>query len=301
MSLDTQQAFKSSIFLSDISVVDHAYVNHKGQVIGGSFNPGFIVSGTVDAVEKVVVDFSTIKKDVKKAIDQHTNDVFTNGFDHKLWVIEGYSNVVWELSEDGKVISLTSPAFKGTVPVDAVRIIPVVDTEELTPDYSLEYIGNAFARHVYNVLHPIYPNIDLAVTCRNTTNTHTMSDMPLALFTYSHGLKDSTSYGCQNLFHGHLSYLQYHDEYVTAEVAADLNNTVFINPENVVFEDRDLVAIEYVTPRGHFSATYQKNMNKIVILKTESTVEFLAEYVREKYRLLDQFFISEGLSKGTVL
>lgn len=298
MSTKSNQPFRSSIFLADVSVVDHAYINNKGQVIGGSFNPGFIISGEVDSTEKVVVDFSTIKKDVKTAIDFHGCDIYANGFDHKIWFIEGYSNATITNNVDS--VSFDSVAFTGTVPADAVRFIAHPETSELSPDYSLEYIGQALATHVYNELISKYPNIDLKVECRNTVNTHTMSDMPLSLFTYSHGLKDSTSYGCQNLFHGHLSYLQYKDEMITAEVAADLNNTVFINPENVVHDNQWMVAIEYTTPRGLFKATYNKDQNKVVILKTESTVEFLAEYVRDKYGITD-FYISEGLSKGTVL
>src|SRR5574343_1490291 len=110
---------KSSIFLSDLTVVDHAYINSQGQVIGGSFNPGFIVSGEVDPVEKVVVDFSTIKKDVKYSIDKHIDDYHHNGFDHKIWFIEGYSGGEYRQFEDK--IEFKTPAFKARVPLDAVR------------------------------------------------------------------------------------------------------------------------------------------------------------------------------------
>lgn len=288
---------RSSIFLADVTVVDHAYINELGQVIGGSFNPGFIVSGEVDPIEKVVVDFSTIKKDVKNAIDKHTRGVYENGFDHKLWIIEGFSDVKWRINDKAEV-TIETPAFKGSVPIDAVRVIKQIEGWE--PLYTLEYIEQAFEQHVYNNLVDTYPNIDIKVQAINTTNAHVISDLQLVFFTYSHGLKESTSYGCQNIFHGHLSYIQYGDPDVLYRIASDLNDAVFINKENITYEDDMVISIEYETPRGAFKAKYTKDRNNIIAIDTETTIEYIAEYVSRRYDITG-FLISEGLSKGTTL
>jgi hypothetical protein len=46
----------------------------------------FALSLQIPSTEKVVVDFSTVKKSIKEIIDHKET-----GFDHKLWVIEGWS------------------------------------------------------------------------------------------------------------------------------------------------------------------------------------------------------------------
>jgi hypothetical protein len=295
---------KSRIFLSNLSVVDHAYINYKGQVIGGSFNPSFIVTGEIDEKEKVVVDFSTIKKDMKTVIDAHSDVQDLNGFDHKLWFIIGYSNGKVNLVDDRYVI--TSEAGEVNVPRDALKIIEPIDN--LTPEYTIEYIGKSFEQHLTTMLSKKYPDIDISVECFNNIDTHVINKQNESfLFTYSHGLKDSTSYGCQNVAHGHLSFIQpnsktldSHTYNLFKQIASDLDGAVFINKENVVADTDDYIKIEYTSIRGYFSAMYQKQSNNIFVLDTETTIEFLAEFVSDKYNVR-YFYISEGLSKGTYL
>jgi hypothetical protein len=73
---------KSTMFLANLSVVDHAVLIPEGLIRGNSHNPSFEVSGVVDEVENVVCDFSTIKKRMKQLIDDHDM-----GFDHKCWIL----------------------------------------------------------------------------------------------------------------------------------------------------------------------------------------------------------------------
>ena len=294
---------KSNIFLSDLTVVDHGYINYKGQVIGGSFNPSFVVTGSVDEKEKVVVDFSTIKKDIKGNIDIHLNNIYNNGFDHKLWFIEGYSEGTYEQINDDYVVIKTH-AVEITLPTDAVKVIKPI--EGLTPEYSLEYIGKAFEQYLTDHLSIKYPDIEVQVECFNNIETHRINKNDnFFMFTYSHGLKDSTSYGCQNIAHGHLSFIQpdiFNEEssHVNTlnDIAIELDGAVFINSENIVYQDESAIKIQYTTNRGTFSASYSKSANKLIVLDTETTIEYLAEYVKQHWNV-GGFYISEGLSKGT--
>ena len=284
---------RSSIFLSDLTVVDHAYIDDNGRVIGGSYNPGFIVTGEVSDDESVVVDFSTVKKDLKTHMDKHLYNIDYNGFDHKLWIIEGHSNC--ELSEDGDRVNILSPAFIGDFPSDAIRYIRNLNNDL----YSEDFVGEQFAAHLTECLSEIYPDINIDVKCFNTTNVHLIDrNMGITPFSYSHGLKDSTSYGCQNLAHGHLSFIQCGSQDDADRIAFDLNNAVFINGENIVYEDDDELSIEYTSQRGFFSGTYNKALNKIIVLGTETTIEYIALYVANTYNI-NNFYISEGLTKGT--
>lgn len=289
---------KSSIYLADVSVVDHGYIDNNGKIKGGSFNPGFIITGEIDDVEQVVIDFSTVKKSVKHLIDQHMWDPINNGFDHKIWWIEGYSNGTLEFNEDLNQYIITTPALTANIPTDTLKIITKI--KGLNPTYSIEYTGKAFEQYLNIELDKIYPNVNVSVQCFNNINVHVIDkNIPLEYFTYSHGLKDSTSYGCQNILHGHLSYIQHTDEELIQRIANDLDGAVFINKSNIVFEDDFELTIMYNTPqRGHFSATYKKDSNKIIILDTETTIEWIAFWLTNTYQIND-FYVSEGLSKGT--
>lgn len=160
---------------------------------------------------------------------------------------------------------------------------------------------------------------DIEVVCKNTINVHAYADptySPVHYFTYTHGLKDSTSWGCQNLGHGHLSFIQIETaepqiqtNNITFKIGEALNNTTFINRENVVMDNDEFVTIEYRSGRGRFAATYQKsdNLNKLVILDTETTIEFLVDYIKETFAdelksiSATGIYVSEGLSKGAYI
>lgn len=287
---------RSTIYIAKLSVVDHGYIDDKGRQVGGSFYPGFTISGGVDSHESVVVDFSTIKHDIKDMIDQHTNDPYTNGFDHKLWWIEGVSLGTIEFTSNRAEI--VTPACRLSVPIDAIRVI----TGQTR--YAIEDMGAAMEAHVQSMLSEKYPDVGVSVSCFNSVEPLTIDHSPLAFFRYSHGLKNSTSYGCQNISHGHLSYIQSIgdsiDDDLLGRIADELDNVVFINDDNVVHEDNDNLVIQYVTPRGRFSAEYKKGHNNILILRTETTIEYIAEFVKDFYGV-DKFFISEGLQKGAIV
>ena len=68
-----------TMFFSQPTVIDHAYIDQEGRVVGGSFNPDFLVTGEIDPKEKVVIDFGTGKKQIKALIDHKEF-----GYDHKL-------------------------------------------------------------------------------------------------------------------------------------------------------------------------------------------------------------------------
>lgn len=289
----------SCMFLSNVSIVDHAYIDERGNVVGGSFNPSFMVSGEIDPVEQVVVDFSAVKKQVKAAIDHKEY-----GFDHKLWFIQGYSN--GELTQQSNQYKITTPTTVMTMPIDAVKVIP-------NGVYSVEDIGNHFAELVERELRVLHPQVNITVTCVNSIDCHTPTpERTRSMFRYAHGLKDSTSWGCKNIAHGHLSYIQLLP--VTADsgtlvidIADDLDDVIFVFAENIIYENEYELGIGYTTERGKFTAVYSKPAYKLRVLETETTVEHLVEYVVGSYhdRLesagVKQVLVSEGLSKGAMI
>lgn len=311
----------SSIFLNNVSVVDHAYIDNNGCIKGGSFNPNFIVSGKPNPIEKVVVDFSTIKKDIKKYIDQHIWDIYQNGFDHKLWIIEGFSAyekidiLETKTTKKGTTkqwLLIKTPAIEISLPADAVRFISKTDEKDI-PAYNLEYIGKKFQQHVQTYLEQQYPNIEIEVHCVNTFDLHkTFSKAKPYIFHYVHGLKDSTSYGCQNIAHGHRSFIHaetnlFGDVFLE-KIAKDLDHSIFIRAENVISADDQWLTIGYKTPlRGKFHMKINTEKHKVIILPTETTIEFIVNFIKNYYERknfkrggISTIYVSEGLTKGSL-
>ena len=285
------------MFLSNISVVDHAYIDSNGHIVGGSFNPSFIVDGEVDELEQVVIDFSTCKKDIKAIIDSKEF-----GMDHKLWVGE-FSNV--EVVAEDTGFRLTTPHWLIKVPKNALHFTTL-------QEYTTSSVGEYLQQFVEKHLRQTYPTVKLTVL--NNTDAHTVNipDLgPMAFFRYTHGLKNSTSWGCQNIAHGHLSYIRIasHDAIgaalVAQEIATTVDNTMFIWRENHTPHIKgDSVA--YSTERGAFSLTMRSREPKIKLLSTETTIEHLVDVIAHVFATelrnieATAIYVSEGLSKGAV-
>lgn len=290
----------STMWLANLSILDHAYIDYRGNVVGGSFNPSFLVSGEVDPVEQVVVDFSAVKKQIKAIIDDREI-----GFDHKLWFIKGYSNGTLTHTSDGQAKIIT-PTTILTTPMNAIKVIP-------DGIYATDSIGRHLGELVERELSKLHPSVNIRVECMNNTDAHFPThNHNAAFFRYAHGLKESTSWGCKNIAHGHLSYLQLlptndATNALTENMAKELDDTIFVYHDNIVDETDVHLSIEYTTDRGYFSAMYQKDAYKLEILDTETTVEHLVDAVASKWAMeldvlgVTHVLVSEGLSKGALV
>lgn len=292
----------STMFLSNLTILDHAIIDERGNVVGGSFNPSFFVTGRIDPAEQVVVDFSTVKKDIKNIIDHKET-----GFDHKLWWIQGIS--LGTTSTVGDRIIIVTPTTRLEMPTNAVRFIPTVEGADI-----IDTIQTCINKHVTKELRKLHPGGEIQVKGYCFTDAHfPTSNQCAAFFRYAHGLKDSTSWGCNNIAHGHLSYIQLLPTTASSvvlqkQIATDLHDTMFVFNENITDDFADELTVEYDTPlRGHFLAQFNKKDYNIIILETETTVEHLVEYVVAKYHNelttlgVELVLVSEGLSKGACL
>lgn len=282
------------MFLGDTTNVDYAYIDNKGMILGGSYRPKFIVTGEIDPVEKVVVDFSTIKKSLKAIIDDKET-----GFDHKLWWIEGYSK--GEINFNNSTVVITTPYMRIEGPKDIVKVTM----------YDESYTASAdFNRYCLGKLKEKFPrvNIKMETNLGTTFDVIPQINSDYHAFRYVHGLKNSTSWGCQNIGHGHLSYIaaQTHNTQATDQVlyqiSKDIDSAIFAWRDNQPNDN----TIKYRCERGNMQMEFA-DVVKVICLETETTVEYLVEYIVNRYKHLlinagvQTLFVSEGLSKGACL
>lgn len=310
----------SSIFFNEPTVIDHSFIAGDGGCYGGSVNPSFYVTGAINLDENVVLDFSSGKKRIKAWIDD--ND---NGFDHKCWIIRGVSNFdsVYAVEDQTRVDDWDYLASNQ----DPDRVL-TLSTRRLTvtaPKSAFRFMLNdAKFAEVYKAVETemrlwLEANMsDFKFDVRMCANAVPSTIKPYQLFRYVHGLKNSTSWGCQNIAHGHLSYIDIDTpagtdvefkEQILKSIAKSLDNTIFISGENYS-KNEYFHTISYTSQtRGDFTMALpvQQPFHKFVVFETETTIEHIIEYVAALFKpqlqslKATKLYVSEGLSKGALM
>ena len=299
---------KSTLFLNNLTQVDFAYIdpNRYHVPTGGSFSVDAHVTGEIDDHEAVVVDFGTLKRDIKRLIDDHKG----HGFDHKLWCYEFGDGKVETIGEDRVKVRFNEESFVCEVPRDCVRI-----AEPMTP-------GVNITKYLNEELNNLYPDSDISVKVTVSNKFVPPPDCHydhLQPFRYTHGLKNSSSYGCQNIAHGHLSYYCFINDagsiklnnHYTSIIDDYIQNAVFIWSDNVKHNTDTHVIIEYTCERGLLTAAYSKEKNNIIIIDTETTIENLVAFLAYKLDVVIRslkktmgvhgLYVSEGITKGAYI
>lgn len=278
-----------TIFVNDITLIDFAMVTSRGYLKGNSARLHANISGRVDEHEQVVIDFSQCKKQIKHIIDN--TDV---GIDHKLVILP---------SSDAKV------AISDNVVTVETPVCTVIGDKNVTITFSddLEEYLNVILSEQLSILHNT--KIDVKCTLDYTpVIPFNGAGMLHNSFSYVHGLKTSSSHGCQNIAHGHLSYVavdaQNHDlEYILHVISRELSGVVFMN-RNDVQVDENKHTLKYESLRGSFEMTTEQN---VILMDTDSTVENMIDYVVAKYGTqlkhygATTLWVSEGLVKGAMV
>lgn len=278
---------RKSIFLNDVTCIDHGYLNDQGFIEGRSFLLDVIVTGDIpdSNAEQVVIDFSKCKKLIKQCIDDNET-----GFDHKCWV----KDYQYEDLLDG-YIEIKSNSTQAVVPKNAIK-----ETNNFESDIK---------NQLESFLQSKYPDIDITIEIKLKDYIEE-SEYPRVYFNYSHGLKNSSSWGCQNLLHGHTSFIElYSDTHIDTRLLDDFDKVslMFIYKDNIIFDKNGIMIISYVTERGTFHLNIDKNKYDsfgiyVIILDTETTIENLIDYVERivKTSSTNWLKVSEGLQKGAV-
>lgn len=313
----------STIFIGNLTQIDFAYINPFNQTIeGGSLNMDVEVSGPIDTQEEVVVDFGTVKRTIKDLIDGR------RGYDHKLWVLPDVGTQAdimnnWSDPSSKKVLMyeranravIVTPKLSIKCPKDAVRVCKYDSIKNLECDME-DYLEEQLATLLYRdgSSGPITVRVTLH---KSPILPYNNSEYGLLNFRYTHGLKNSTSWGCQNIAHGHESWLLFLDGsnrvvdidgVFREKIIDELHNHILIWRDNIVYESKTHLDIEYQSERGLFSMSISKADCRYQVIDTETTVEhlvdwFCAHFKEEVSWMRDKgarkLYLSEGLVKGS--
>lgn len=305
-----------SLFLQNITGLDCGVVTSEGHLDGRSYNVSVVVTGEISTVEAVVVDFSTLKKSLKGYID---SEIY--GFDHKLLILEGASRVRHDIiveADGSEYLAIKGKSFELTCPTNAVKFVKPVKIRNLRdprPAYQIGgYIRDAMSEELLKHLQKQFPNSRItevevrlnSIPMSVGLDSSDSENETLLKFNYIHGLKNSSSWGCQNIAHGHTSFIQVPSKkYISLfnrMLVEDQKCNVFVMRENIINDTRSHLAIRYECPRGVFGMCLQKDQYQIWITEKETTIENLAEFLMIQSRSVPgSYYFSEGLQKGSLI
>lgn len=280
------------------------------QVEGFSKMVSVEVFGPVNKEEQVIIDFSSIKKVLKSFVDDPVV-----GFDHKLLVNNEVIlapsvelNFVQSKKGTRQLIEIRNPhrdfemAFRAKGDSSFLRI----------------YTGklqDAISNYLTRSVRELYECEDLCIVAHLSGNVPTSDTKYRGKFNYIHGLAHSTSWGCENIIHGHSSWVQAIndlgevDVQVTDHIAEYLDGNYLVNDEYVKDNryryDFSPVKIKYTSDcRGKWSLVIPSH--HLLPLGAEPTIENIVSHLVEvwedelKENNIVKLIVSEGLTKAGV-
>lgn len=315
----------SCMFLSNVTLIDAAYVDHEGRARGISVSPLFEVSGAVTEDEQVVIDFSKCRKMLKALIDDKEH-----GYDHKLWVDR---NDVSQFLTTSAGTELHTPYFDMLAPRNAYRVTSLYPEDFHKRDIhtqrssSLRTLLKQVAEDMGQWLTEQLADLNVIVKVQLPrpvgTSTYEMYGTGgytcRRHFSYTHGLPASSSWGCQNILHGHTSFIDLIGpddtiEKLSSQIQDALDNAYFYDSANVNLfgQGTGKLGLSYTTERGLFNLRLHEPENtghpvRCYPLNCAPTIENIVEWVADRFAQqleasgVVALAVSEGLWKGAVI
>ena len=320
-----------SIILNDITCIDAAEIwldtNDPNYVVidGVSKMVSVEIYGKVDKHEQVILDFSNIKKNLKSFID---DPIW--GFDHKLLMnFDDFSkeNVEFEaegIDADGNISTRKRDLLRIVEPTTG-RVVFQLKGKDFIRPYS-GILENALSEYLADRVRQFYGDSDIQLQVHLSGKAVQSHDGKYrSYFSYTHGLRNSTSWGCQNMLHGHTSYVQAIndkdevDKHVSDLIATYLDGS-YLYHEDIVkdilgkedepksLKFRDIInglsyKLKYKSrERGKWTMILPAAM--CVPLDNEPTIENIVAHVAEFFKNdlnnagIVKLVISEGLTKA---
>lgn len=288
------------LFVKDLTVMDFSYLCPERGMVGESWIVDVVLSGDLND-ESMVLDFSKVKKSLKRLIDLYVDHKLLIPMDNAFTIKQDdeTSDNVWiDFSRpNGRSIHLNCPS-------DAYAF---VYAENVTMESVNEYLKQIIATHLPE-------NVDgIELTLRTEV-------IESPYYHYTHGLKKHDG-NCQRIAHGHRSRVDIYkngelDEQSQVYWATRWQDIYVGSVEDLVSVDTislsdvaktlDLEAhyiFAYEASQGRFELIMPKS--ECDLMNVDSTVECIAQFMLDVHKQNDpdaqfQVFAYEGVGKGAI-
>ncbi len=275
----------ASLFVEQLTVIDCSLLDAQDGLVGESFIVDIELAGALDE-QGMVLDFSAVKKQIKRRIDELV--------DHRLLLPLRHDQLLMSETADQMRIRFTDvlgQLWEHESPACAVCGINEkrVDCESLAR-WLQPRIQSVLPKGTTLTLHLRYEVIDGAY------------------YRYSHGLQKHQG-ACQRIAHGHRSRLQIFDDKTRRvewenEWAGRFQDVYLITQSHIKneFEQGSIRYIElaYASQEGDYRLVLPQSRS--YVMTTETTVEYIAAHIAEKtaaeHHTAVRVRAFEGVQKG---
>lgn len=279
----------SQLFVKNITVIDFSYLCPERGLLGESWQVDIYLKGSLDE-QGMVLDFSEVKKTVKKLIDEE--------FDHKLVIPNQYRFSTVELDNDSLTNIFTLRNGLNIIHKAPPSAYCLLEVETVTG----ENMGKAIEKRLKDLLPNNVDDIRLDIYPENINGIY---------YHYSHGIKRHQG-NCQRIAHGHRSKIEiFENNQRCPELESEwatLWKDIYIGTREDLIEEKtidgnDYFLFKYSACQGKFEITLPAQ--QCYLIETDSTIENLAEHIASE--LKNQYpdrqltiHAYEGIGKGAV-
>ena len=285
------------LFVNDLTVMDFSYLCAKRGMVGESWIVDVVLDGALND-ESMIEDFSLVKKNLKRLIDDYV--------DHKLLVPAEYDKVAIRREEGDRVEVVYNTENQQTFalycPDDAYAFIY---SEEITMQSVGDYLKEVIATHLPDNVNGLH--LSLRTEVINTPFYH-----------YTHGLKKHDG-NCQRIAHGHRSKIdiyrqgkrcndreqkwskRWQDIYIASseDQLPSTELSMSFSPA-----DTGYLCFAYESSQGWFEIVLPEQACEVI--DTDSTVECLAQFIyQQEYNAIPdnnlKVIAYEGVGKGAMV
>ncbi|QRV23869.1 6-carboxytetrahydropterin synthase [Marinomonas foliarum] len=259
------------LFVKNLTHVDFSYFDATRGLLGESWQTDIVLTGKLND-ESMICDFSIVKKQIKKWLDDHIDHMLAIPAEHSGSAITPLANDRVSFHFDhSKEISSDKRVFQCDAPTQAICVLPMT---EITPEAVAKWVES----QILNLLPAELEAVSVRFSPEHITG---------AQYQYSHGLKKHAG-NCQRIAHGHRS---------TVEIYADgARNATIEHDWAKRWEDiylgtqEDLIsqATENGVSYHCFSYTSQQGLfelkidsNQVYMLDCDTTVESLSAHIAD--------------------
>ncbi|SBS33674.1 6-pyruvoyl tetrahydropterin synthase [Marinomonas spartinae] len=278
------------LFVNNLTQVDLSYFDAQRGLLGESWQTDVVLTGKLND-ESMICDFSIVKKQIKKWLDEH--------IDHMLAIPVNHPNAHLTDMTQGRVSFQfdhdDGSRFRCDAPVQAICALPM---ENITPQTAASWVES----QILDLLPAELEAVSIRFTPENIEG---------AQYQYSHGLKKHAG-NCQRIAHGHRSTIKIYSD---GQQDSELENQWAQRWHDIYLgtEDDLLGIIEehghhyhhfgYVSQQGFFELTI--NSQQVYMLNGDTTVESLSAHIAQtlaeenpgKHIEVHAF---EGIGKGAI-
>ncbi|WP_245621641.1 6-pyruvoyl trahydropterin synthase family protein [Sedimenticola selenatireducens] len=285
----THRSNMTTLFVNRLTAIDFSYLDPAAGLLGESWLVDIELDGSLDH-QGMVLDFSEVKKQVKRCIDQE--------FDHRLLVPARYAHCRVQQQEHRCDIRFQLTSGETLVHSGPNSAVTLIQAENITEESLIQAIIDR--------LQPLLPDNIQGLRLRLYAESITG-----AWYRYSHGLKHHAG-NCQRIAHGHRSrIIIYRNGVRDQQLEANWANRwrdIYIGTssdlQDSVQQDNQLFYhFGYTANQGLFKLEIPSH--RCYLVDSDTTVENLAQHIADTLKREhpdDAFRVEafEGVDKGAV-